>query len=762
MTARRWPRRLLYLLAGVAIGVAIALWFAVRRQLPGSEAPRLPGLSTSLGVDFDARAVPTLHAANLLDASRALGLLHARERFFQMELQRRTARGELAELVGKAALRLDQLHRTYGFAQVAEAAAALLPPAERQHLQAYADGVNAWLAARPRRLGLELAILRSAPRAWTPADSVATLLLMHEDLSSSWRTEQRTGALQALTEAKRLFLFPRATDEDVLLVPDAVPVPKGGDSALLFHAEHAELQLRHLSNPIEPADSTTLPDDAGTRPAWLGSNNWVIAGSRTRSGKPILANDPHLGLRAPGLWYAARIEWAGRFVQGVTLPGVPGVIIGQNDRVAWGFTNIGTDVQDLYREAPVSERRERIAVKGEAAVELVVKIGAHGPQVMDGLSLHWTALDPRTLSTPLEAIMTAHDWASFNAAFDQFPGPAQNVVYADADGHIGWRATGRIPLRPAGDDGSSIVEAQGGAHEWQGFVPQSEMPRIADPPSGRLVTANQRVIGSSFPHAVATQWANPSRARRIVELIDSAKDKLTADEVRQMQLDATSPLHRDLAALLQGQLGKGALATALEGFDGSARADDKRMLASVALLNALRRELRVAAVAQPLEELSWGNDAPSVEEALREPQAAWTRAGLGDKAALLARAQARAEEWLASQHGVTWGAYNKTQIHHAFGFGGGPLAWLFDPPQAEQSGCSTCVRVGNPSHGQSMRMVVDFGDPDATTLVLPLGQSGHLGSPHRLDQQGDWLRGDTTGRTRLHQPAVGTPLLLQP
>ncbi|HEX4384397.1 MAG TPA: penicillin acylase family protein, partial [Myxococcales bacterium] len=297
----RWLLRITFALVAIAIVVAGLFATIVHRHLPGSDAPALPGLSQPMEVAFDARGVPTLKAANLLDASRALGLLHARERFFQMELQRRTARGELAEIFGKPALPSDELHRIYGFRQLAERTAAHMQPESAKHMQAYADGVNAWLSARQGKVALELTILGVRPRPWTPEDSIATLLLMHEDLSSSWRTEQRIDALK-VTEARQHFFFPRVTDEDVLLIPDAAP--QGNDAAKLFHAEHASNE-----KPVE-----LTPGEEGTRPEFIGSNNWVIGGSRTKSGKPILANDPHLTLRLPNLWYAARIEWAGRFV----------------------------------------------------------------------------------------------------------------------------------------------------------------------------------------------------------------------------------------------------------------------------------------------------------------------------------------------------------------------------------------------------------------------------------------------------------------
>jgi penicillin amidase len=447
-----------------------------------------------------------------------------------------------------------------------------------------------------------------------------------------------------------------------------------------------------------------------------------------------------------------RIELPDRWVQGVALAGLPGITLGQNDRIAWGFTNLGTDVADLFREPAISERVEQIAVKGAAAETLRVKLGRHGPQWREGYSLHWAPLDPRNLRSPIAAIDLATDWASFNAAVDQFKGPAQNIVYADVDGHIGYRASGLIPLRPAGDDGSLPRD---GSSDWSGYVPQAEMPRVLDPPQGYLATANQRVIGSSFPHVVTTDWASPTRAHRIAGLIERA-GKLDRAGMEAIQLDIVSDDDLELVRFHPE-------ARRFDGWDGEARADSRLFLEAYAWENAVRELLRKKVLGPLAEDFNWSNDSATLSAALAADQAAWTRAGLGDRAQFLQDAAASAKAWLAAQRAADWGAFDALHILHPFGRAGGVLGLLFNPPSAPQSGASRTVRVARPAFGQSMRLVVDLADPLATTLVIPLGVSGHLGSAHRFDQQRDWLYGDPSGeRTRLLQPAVGRPLVFNP
>ena len=478
----------------------------------------------------------------------------------------------------------------------------------------------------------------------------------------------------------------------------------------------------------------------------------MVSGARARGGKPLLANDPHLGLSAPGLWLPMRFELPGRWVQGVALTGLPGITLGQNDRIAWGFTNLGTDVADLFREPASGERVEEIKIKGEPAEVLRVKLGSHGPQWREGYSLKWAPLDPANLRAPVGALNLARDWAGFNAALDQGRGPAQNVVYADIDGHIGYRATGLIPIRPAGDDGSLPRD---GAADWHGFVPQAEMPRVLDPPRGYIATANQRAIGSGFPHVVTTNWASPTRARRIGELIERA-GKLDRAGMEAIQLDVVSPDHLELVRFHPD-------APRFEGWDGAARAGSRLFLEAYAWETAVRELLHRRILGPLAEDFSWSNDSATLRVALAADQAAWTRAGLGDRAQFLKEAAASAAAWLAQQHAADWGAFDALQILHPFGRAGGLAGLLFNPPSAPQSGASRTVRVARPAFGQSMRMVVDLADPLATTLVVPLGVSGHLGSAHRLDQQQDWLHGDPSGeRTRLAQAPVGAALVFNP
>ena len=761
---RTWARRItvavpVLAVAAVAVGVV-----DVRGQLPDRSTARIAGLGAPVEVRFDARGIPTVRAHSLTDALRVEGYLQARDRLFQMELGRRLAGGELSELVGAQALPLDRRQRIYGFAHVAEEAARLAPPDLRDAAQALTDGINAFIATHPGRWGLEFQLLGLAPRPWAPADCFRVLLLMHQQLSESWPHDLMLGSLAGLPRARREFLTPDVSADDVLILPDAAPPPPPSTRGLLTRAAAppsvvSPLQppepLEVLGVPLEPWGRGTPPD--------VGSNGWVINGSHTARGKPILANDPHLGFSVPGTWYPLRIELvdAGgtvqRWVQGVGLPGIPGLVIFQNEHLAIGLTNIGTDVQDLYREPEIGQRVEQIQVKGAAPETLTVSLGRHGPMVRPGLALAWAALDPATLRAPVAQLMLATDWASVNAAMDGFLGPGLNFLYADAAGHVGWRATGVLPLRAAGDDGRTPLDGATRAHDWSAYLAQDRMPRVLDPASGRIVSANQRGIGTSIGFRWPSIWASATRARRITELL--AGEGIDARQVRAMQLDTVANVHREVVQRVAPLLAP-ALAKAFAGWNGRADADSR--LFRVA--EEIRRRAYAAVVAAALQgsnvgagELHWYNSDPTLLAALRATPEAWRTAGLGDKDAVLG----------AVVRGVslegTWGERNRLEVRHPFGRAGGPLGWLFNPPRPPLSGCDRCVRVATPQFGQSLRFVVDFADPEATTLVLPLGSSGHLGSPHRLDQQRDWLEGDVDGtRTRLHAPAVGAPLVFRP
>ncbi len=739
-------------LAAVLLAFA-ALGFLVERNLPDLLFPRIPGLDASVSVSFDDRGVATVTAGSVGDALRAQGYLTARERLFQMELQRRAAGGELAEIFGKIVLPSDRLHRTYGFPRVAEAAVPLLPAAERADVQALTDGINAFVDTHAGRWGLEFALLRLEPRRYTAADALRVLLLMCEDLSSSWRRELANERLLSRPRALRRFLTSPFTSDDLVLFPDA---------------GKPELPVLPELEGAVPAAALGLASPDTSEEERAGSNGWVVSGALTKSGKPILANDPHLGLNMPGIWLPMRFVIRGRVVEGVTLPGLPGVTLGRSERVAWGFTNLYADVQDLYRETivdgrakrgsewePVREREETIRVRGAAEERLVVRETSHGPLVSENLALKWVVLDPSHLRLPSSRVMQAVDSEGVKVALDELLAPAQNVVWADAAGHIGWRATGLVPVRRPGTDGSVPYDGSDPSNDWKGFVPQSEMPRAEDPAEGFLATANQRVAGTSWPHVLGTDWPSPARARRIASLLEAAKHegrKLDRAAAESIQLDTASPA---LAAVM------GALAPFLpakwarrfRGWDGRADADS----ASFLVARAFRRRLGERVLQAWRIPPGIGLSEYRVLDVARANDAAFRRAGLGAKAMLVRGAFDEALADLSkSGHDPArfcWGEANRLAVRHPLGRVPG-LAWLFDPPSFPQSGATGIVRVASATFGQSMRFIVDWGAPEEATLVVPFGVSGHVGSPHRFDQLPLWRNGDPSGAsTRLSRPA---------
>jgi penicillin amidase len=747
------------LLALVLLAAGGVAW-VVRRNLPDGEAPSIPGLREPVHVTFDDRGVGTIAARSVDDAIRAQGYLTARERLFQLELQRRAGEGRLSQLFGRAALDLDRRRLTYGYARAAARAVPLLPDLERGHLQALSDGINAFLASHSGRLGLEFAILRERPRDFAPADGLLVLLLMYEDLTTVWRDEAGRDANPHLPAGVARFVFSSLSGDDVAIIPDAEP---------LFPPPLPEL-------PASGSRSTAAGSGDETA---AGSNEWVVSGLLTKSGKPILANDLHLGLAMPSLWLPMRFEIAGRSVEGVTLPGLPGVVLGKNDAIAWGFTNLYTDVQDLYRESieggkvarggrsePVETRVETIPVRGAPPERLEVRETSHGPLVTTDLALKWAALDPKNLRLPVVEVMMAATPGDFDRALDGFLGPAQNVVWASPAGDIGWRATGLIPLRRPGTDGGVPYDGSDPANDWRGFLPPAQLPRVVNPPSGYLVTANNRVIGTSFPIPVSTHFWSSVRARRIRDLIEKARRagvKLDRAAMEAIQLDVTSEPMRRLIEAFTPYLPSD-LALRFSGWNGRADAASPQFLIARTLRDRLAdRTLKVWKVR--------GGNVRLAEERVLDvalaDKAAWRHAGLGDKALAMRLVVEEALREIAEAQGLdrrtwTWGASNRLSARHPLGRLPG-LSWIFDAPRIPMPGASGVPRVQTPAFGQSMRFIVDWGDPDAATLVVPFGVSGHLGSPHRMDQFRYWKGGDPSGAaTRLARPPAGPPLVFRP
>ncbi len=548
--------------------VAILLWYR-QASLPVHEGTFVvPGLQQPVRIDRDDHGIPNILAANERDATFALGYTHAQDRLWQMEMNRRIAAGRLAEVLGEPALDTDKFLRTIGIARTAQSIYQNLDAEHRDLLDAYAAGVNAYLSKRGGPLPPEFFITRAPkPEPWAPADSIGWSLMMAWDLARYSYSR----------ELRRLQLSHQFS---VAEINDFYP-PYPGD-APPETADYTELYRLLGVKSTTTVAAMTLPDLGFGDGEGVGSNNWVVSGQHTASGKPILANDPHLGLTAPSVWYFAGLQAPGLKVMGATLPGVPGVVLGRNDRVAWAFTNTGADQQDLYLErinpersdeyqtpdgwARFATRTERFRVKGGDDVELVVRETRHGPvisglasvekgfkQPQFALALRWSALEPSdgTLAA-IRALNKAQNIDQAESALAQFQIVTQSALIADADGRIGMLVTGRIPVRDPTNDLRGLVPAPGwdARYDWRGYVPSTRAPRSRDPAAGVIVTANHKVVTSAYPHHLTYDWFLPYRAQRVEQLLQ-ARGKHDVATFKVIQADVTSLAARDMMALLQ-------------------------------------------------------------------------------------------------------------------------------------------------------------------------------------------------------------------
>ncbi len=487
----------------------------------------------------DEWGIPAVFARSSADAYRIQGYLHATDRPFQIDMIRRVGTGRLAELVGDAGIASDRLVRTLGFAQHVEAEWEQLDDDSRAALEAFAEGVNAGFARVRRRTPLEYRLLRTRPDAWRPQESLVMSRLMALGLCGNWESELARGELIARF----------GTD-----VVDAI---ESGDHVRAWPAQLEETVLGELVAAIREAS-----DFGGS--GGIGSNNWVIGPRRTRSGGALLANDPHLDLQMPSVWYEQRLSGGDLDVRGFTFPGVPGVVLGHNGRIAWGFTNSSIDVQDCYVESlddsgtryrdvggdwrELEVRTERIRVKGGDDVEHVVRSTRRGPiitdvatstHISDPVSLRWDAIRPGRSAQAVWRLNRADDWDSFRDACRGWRVPAQNVVYADTSGNIGYQHIGEVPIRAEGNDGSVPRRGDDPAGEWTGTIPFEDLPFAYNPTSSRIVTANDRLVGDDYPYFLSREWMNGYRGERIRTLIDGIERHAVGDQVR-IQTDVHS------------------------------------------------------------------------------------------------------------------------------------------------------------------------------------------------------------------------------
>jgi penicillin amidase len=705
-----------------------------------------------------------------------------------MDIYRRTARGELAEILGagpnNSVLDQDKLHRTYGFTQAADAEAAQADPKTRALLEAYARGVNTYAASLdPKSLPSEFQILQYSFRPWTPADSFILGKLFFEALSDTWRLDVMRQALSSLPAEKRNALLPEVSPVDVLVVGKDVPAkPAAARAERLDPVSPAALATVSPAALEELAKNQSVAAAALERvglyaDALAASNNWVVSGKRTVTGKPLLANDPHLRPTAPSIWYLVHLSAPGVRVAGISSPGIPGVIIGHNDRIAWGFTNVGPDVQDLYIEKfdPANPKRyqtpqgwrdavvrsEQIKVRKGISAEYdtvahEVTVTRHGPIVFEAdgkrYALRWTALDPAKNRFDIwHTLNRARNWKEFNAALEQFTAPTQNIVYADVDGHIGYHAAGVVPIRKSGD-GSLPYDGTTDDGEWTGYIPVSKLPALYDPPSGMIVTANQRIVGTDYPYFLTRSWAQPYRARRIFDLLNE-KPKHSSEDFRRILGDVYSiagvSFTQEAVKLLKPRLpasDEKLLATleAFEKWDGRLNADSTVGPIASQMRLAFRSKILAAALGPELvRRFQWSNFDTTLDRILKDQPADWLPKEFPSYADLMRASHDEAIANLtrmlgADQSKWTWGELVKARFQHPLGTA--PLIGaMFTVPPFPQNGTGgllgATVNVGS---SVSMRLIADPSDWDKTQHGIALGQSGSPKSSHWSDQLADW------------------------
>ncbi|WP_263368409.1 penicillin acylase family protein [Edaphobacter bradus] len=841
---RRFGWILLSLLILVVLAFTlIRLWThqALRGSLPQIDGSlSIAGLSAPVTVQRDSHGVPHIRAASLDDLVLAQGFVTAQDRLFQMDLLRRHAAGELAEILGANLLIHDRTQRTLQLRAAADRVVAALPADQLHYLELYARGVNDSIELQRAHLPLEFRILRYKPAPWTPRDSLLVGLAMFEDLTNTFPVKLSREAIAAHLSPELVDdLYPVGSWRDHPPTQPAVDLTAPQQSIPDIPLDESQTRLTKpatpATNPGDPEPALSLPKGldsetwdrsatASTSSAHdllalqqslrnpvcegclAGSNNWVVAGSRTASGKPLLSNDMHLAHSVPGIWYEADLESpasTGEFhAAGVSLPGLPFIVVGHNSHIAWGFTNLGADVQDIYIEQlrgsgqseqflasdgswqPVLHQTEVIHVHNGHDVTLDVAATRHGntitpilssllPSEKRPLSLRWTIYDPATLDTPLLSINSATDWTSFLAAFSTFGGPAQNVVYADDQGHIGYHAVGYIPVRGSLAQPTpltSVPVAVDTAHEWSGYIPFDKLPQAFDPPNGVLATANARVAPEGYPYPITLDWAAPYRNERIWKVL-LGRDHLTPADMLALQTDIYSDLDHDVAQRLAYAIDHSGTkdrrlhqaADLLRNWDGNVTADSPAAPIAIAARNALWALILAPRLTpatspssqsgpgEPLWQLySWGEKSYAGEQIIMHTPDRWLPSTYHNWDELLTAAVARGLASTNAPADLThWseGKSHPVEIEHPV-FTHVPLHNLLiglpiGTGVQPQSGDTTTVKQVDRSFGPSERLTADLGNLDNSTLNLVLGESGNPASPWFLDQWPAWYKGTT-------------------
>ena len=748
------------------------LFNTVSAQVMKPVTIQLDGLKAPVTIRKDERGIPYIEAQNDDDLFFAQGYVTASDRLWQMELFRRVARGETAEIFGNRTLEEDKRWRRLGFAGIAEAGLANLSAKMRNALESYARGVNAYLATLDdQNLPPEFKILQFKPRTWTPADTIVIGKILADGLSTTWRNDLLRAAMQkTLAPEKFADVSNIVTPYDVILfgTDRAENKPKGTSGAAAHGNEPARVSVSAESLALAEHQTRirqrSLEMIGFYAEDLAASNNWVIHGKRTVDGAPILSNDPHLQPTAPGIWYLAHLSTPEMRVSGVTLPGAPGITLGHNEHIAWGATNVGPDVQDLYLETFNAEgkyktpngweapavRQEVIRVRKSLATVETENVQLEVVETRNGViytedggqkfSLKWTARDPKNQEFEAFYLLNrAENWTDFENALKSYGGATQNFVYADSKGNIGWIAGGRIPIRRTGD-GAYPYDGATNDGEWIGYIPFKELPRLYNPPGGFIVTANQRIIGKDYKYQqMARDVAAPWRARRIFDLI-SNDTKIDLNEVTAILRDVYSIPHTMLAKeLINLDAASPETIAVLKEWDGRMSADSRGAL----LVNAIRNAIadRLAEDNKPLP--SFVARERLLHMILTEKPPRWLPKGFTTYPEFFKAADRTARETLQKQIGSdeakwVWGALFKANFPHPLA--AAPLiGQQFTTPNIGIDGSGVTPNVGS---SVSMRHIATPLNWDNTRQVIPLGQSGIPQNSHYKDQFDSWNKGD--------------------
>ena len=783
------------LLLAILAVAGISLWFynAARGSLAQLDGEiSLRGLKAPVQVIRDSHGVPHFSASSNEDLFFAQGYVTAQDRLWQMDMTRRAMGGELAEILPAAsapptaASRLkgtpsswvdyDKQQRILRLRAVAERVAGQLSDRDRAFFAAYAGGVNAYIEQHRSNLPIEFRVLRYSPRPWTPSDSVLIGIGMSQLLNPQYEMEWiREKMAKLLSPELMADLYPPGSPRD------HAPASDAATGARVTTPTETPLQKKKIAMAA-PATASQRPEvnlqlplpshDSDCEACLPGSNNWVISGAHTTTGKPLLSNDMHLPHREPSMWYEVHLRAAGFNVEGFTLPGMPFVIVGHNQRIAWGHTNLNPDVQDLFVESfnaageyqtPTGWQKpevfhEIIHVKGAPDVPFDVQVTRHGPIITSLLpgetreiALQWVIYDSRNISIPIFDLDSAQDWNQFRKALSSFATPSQNVVYGDVDGNIGYQPMGFVPVRAAGD-GTVPVSGADGLHDWTGYLDFDKLPAVYNPPGGIIATANSRITPEGYPYLLATQWFPPYRTERIYSVLQQPAKKFSPADMLALQTDVTSEYDRFFAshfatAIDHGKKANDRLRQAadlLRRFDGRMLADASAPTIEVKSRTALRQMLLEPKLGKAWEEYTWSEAAVALETIVQSQPQRWLAPGYANFDEMLTAAVEKAiQDAPADLNTWKYGEQFPLVIDHPL-FGAVPvLRGMSAPGRHAQSGGGYTVKQVGRGFGPSERMTVDFSNLDASTFNIVIGESGQIFSPYYMDHWPAWY-GNTT------------------